>query len=575
MGLFALFGTEKKKTPDITKSTPVKKRPPVSITGNGTVTCSCPFCGYEITKDNILFVNPDTEPYRDLRKYCFLKLCASQWDLSDQFTNKTKAPGLYYRLEDALEGTADFDGELPISIEVHPHTGKTPTELEAEGLAHIDSPLTDFIQMYKNKNPLDNLTEDASVAGSTVSFGAAAFGAATFGTTSSDEGETHSTDEIKPYDDGSSMTLADRVCPNCHSLLHQEFGVLETFNITMLGGTSSGKTAYLVALVQGLKTQLGPRDLGVATLLPASEYYYQHLYSACRTANGTAATQKDEKLFPLVFYYINKEKKCFLCFYDIAGENTLRPSAMKGHRGVMEATTLLLMIDPNQLNNGSYFKMLNASADGGYDQTYPDAAFPSTETAAAFPGTAAPYPAQGAPYLDALNSIDIGTCFNQQIGTYLAQSISMHARLKILQNVKHVIVVLTKMDMPLRTESDLFGSNDLFIKYPLQRDHHKGGVHRNVIDRIAHELDVFLKFKTGHDENDDYSFINEVASFFPPELAARAHFDLLGVSTHTRIIKEDLNDMEFVCNWDENAAKHRVIEPFLLILAENGIINFI
>lgn len=494
---------------------------------------SCPFCGYTITKDNILFVNNNTERYIDLRKYCFLKLCASQWDLGEQFDDGFRTPGLYHRVSDAIDDDVKYDAEgLPLVIRVHPHMGRTPTELEEEEQkAETPSNLHNFIQMYKNKHPDEQLPSPHRSASSAAAFGVGAI--------ADDGGEAG---EYKPADDGSVARLATRVCPNCHTMLHQKFGTIDTINITMLGGMSAGKTAYLVALVHQLEAQLAPRNLGTATLLPASEHYYHYLNSACQTAGGTAATPSEEKLFPFIFYYMREDKECFICFYDIAGEDTLNINSLLDHRGIMEAETLMLMIDPNQLNNGAYFSTINQA--GGNVAT------------------------------SAVAGQNIGTSFNRQIDSYLSRAIGQNLDMGILKSVRHVVTVITKIDMPLMCDAELFGDTELYIKHDLQSNHHNGGMHQVIIDAIHTELNIFLQYKTGHIYDVDYSFNNIVAKQFPAEQRAKMKFDLLAVSTYTRRYVEGA-PITFECNWDENASKHRIIEPLLVILAQNHMIDVI
>lgn len=138
-----IFGFSNRKTPSALEPPP--KEPHRLLTENGTAPHSCPYCGYAITKDNILFVDTAAGSYRDLRKYAFLNLWSSYWDLSDQFSEEITTPGLYYRLEDALPDTAEFHSDLPICIVVPRYAGRTPLQLEQEGSGRGDAALDDFV----------------------------------------------------------------------------------------------------------------------------------------------------------------------------------------------------------------------------------------------------------------------------------------------------------------------------------------------------------------------------------------------------------------------------------------------
>lgn len=465
----------------------------------------CPFCGYQITKDHILFVDTQSENYQDLRKYSFLKLCSSRWNLENMFVGY-KTRGLYYRMQDVVE-VKTTDGDWPLTVSVHPCDGRTPNELEEDEEWISELGLEDHYAQYQKKTskPMQ-VSDDAA-------------------------------EEVKKTD-SSLKTLAKKACPNCHCILHTAFGTIDTINVTMFGGTSSGKTAFLVALVQCLKTQLSSRHLGTATLLDTSNDYYQFLYSDCLSEmNGTAATVANERLFPFVFYYSNETgtKKSFISFYDIAGENTQDVDALLNNPGLQNAGTMLLMIDPNQLNYGAYFAMINGIAD-------------------------------------------VTGSYNEPIDDYLSRAIEQHKQLGIMDNIRSVIVVMTKMDMPLSCEPDSFGmlagNQDLYIKYPLQPNHHRGGVNRSILDAIGRELNTFIANKITNNEPDpDYSFLRTVENMFND--GRKREFCLLGVSTYTRVESGDPRSIAFQCNWDENSPKHRIIEPFLKILAQNKLVDYL
>jgi len=478
---------------------------------------SCPYCSYPITSENVLFqYNNRKMPYRDKRRYAFYNLCSKSWPLpSDKFE------GLYFFACDAEDDQIVCDSNgFPQSITVKPCNGKTPFELEEMEIP--GAPLTDFISQYSGGD---------SRAAESVGIASEPAPVSVFGTQSMSGTPEQQNESNQMEDDGTIVTLATRFCPNCHNELHQRFGQIETINVTLLGGPSAGKTAYLLSLVHQLSVQLAVRGLGTAQLLKASHQYYSYLNQSFKQMLTTQSTVRDEKLFPFIFYYRNEwNKECFVKFSDIAGETTSEADSLLNHNGTMEASTLLMILDPNQLNGGMFTFTQN----------------PGNE------------------HYSTSSSVE---SFNEDIPSYITKSIAVNLDLGAFKNVSKVIAVFSKMDMVLTSRKEMFGAGrtdvDCVVRYDLGNAH-RGALDEAVINRVGRDLDRFINTEMGMR---NFNLRAYLRSLFPANRSISVLH--LGVSTHPLV---NAKDIEFRNYCHENAPKHRIIEPFLCILAQNGMI---
>lgn len=493
----------------------------------------CPYCGYPIQKDNVLFqFSQGHLPYTDKRRYAFYNLCSSSWPLtSDKFD------GLYFFASDAEEGGLETDANgFPKTVRVRPCNGRTPTELEEMEIP--GKKLDDYITQFNQKNASATKSETAQDVMEQASvFNAAAFGANAPQTPAAET-------EIKPADDGSSILLATRACPNCHNELHQRFGLIDLVDVTLLGGPAAGKTAYLISMVHQLDRQLSMHHLGTASLLKASKLYYDYLNASFQKLNSTMPTVRQEKLFPFVFYYHSASytgrdgkpfsKECFVKFSDIAGESSREANELINHSGTMEASTLLLILDPNQLNNGLFYAQKNAREQSGADDMGGG---------------------EGAGY---------AACFQTAIPSFLSDAIGINVSLGAFRKITNIIVVITKLDMLLEARRTEFAAGrtdvDCVIRFDMDPKQHVGGLDLRVINKVEHELLSVIRNEGVTD------LLETLRNFFPDR---KVYIHLLGVSTYTLV---DQTQIEFKNLCHEQASKHRIIEPFLCVLAANGMI---
>ena len=260
----------------------------------------CPYCGSEVTKENVLFFWDDNKAgvHSDKKR--------SDFRVEHGMPTVQGYLGLYFSVTDKNVEKTDDNG-FPTMLSVYENDGKTPEELLDE---------SEF-----------------------------------FG---SDEDEfADESEEDKP-----KMKLAKRSCPHCHSQLPQEFGKLKTFHVTAFGGRASGKTAYFVNLLQQLPYQLEHYGIGSVKLESESEAYWKPILEKYAENGVIDPTPKAKGLMPIVLRFDGEGENAPSAFFiltDIAGEAVADENYMARHRGISEAENMLLMIDPNMLCGGTYY----------------------------------------------------------------------------------------------------------------------------------------------------------------------------------------------------------------------------
>ena len=364
------------------------------------------FAGNDVTQDEILFCYEKTpEFYEDRVRYEFLTSCYSQYSLE----NGAMFRGLYFPPNTECIRNTDVNG-YPTELEVKLSDGLTPQEL-SETKDTFDSELV--------TKPADTAT----------------------------------------------LHILSRACPHCHCRLPGDFGLIPTVTVSLLGGRASGKTAFLIAMIQQLQrpTECQPPGIGGASAREPGVHGAANSGFSRRTAVSPCPTP-NQRLFPLVFRYTNatggQSKSCFVVIYDIAGEVIVDKdiTAMGNHKGIREATIFLLVIDPNQFNNGGYY-------------------------VAAQKGLREPLSPTGEQH----------DYYHENVESFIQQKLNTCA--KITDNVRHVITVLTKMDYPLTTDFALFGENSKCVVKTSLGDKHSRAVNLDVLNRIDHELNMLYRYK--------------------------------------------------------------------------------
>lgn len=352
------------------------------------------------------------------------------------------------------------------------------------------------------------------------------------------------TGEEKPEPNDDPVAISSRACPHCHCRLPNNYGIYPTMFVSMMGGRAAGKTAFLLSMIHQLPHQLPARGLGSAKLHSESQIFYNLQNNYYQQNNGvTLPTPKEERLFPFVFeytYFNNAvTKNCFIVIYDIAGEGMEQPDYLLGHLGIKQAKTVLLMLDPNMLSSGGY--------DAAIRQQYNELQ-QSDDNAAELPEVP-------------MFNVESHDFYDAPLHYFLASTVVSTRNLGVLNDVRNVIAVTTKMDQPLRVDAKRFGG-DCILKDDLGKAHW-GALDLDVIRHVHRDVCTFYNAKSG------IQLVDAVRSAYSGGDGDPVNVFALAVSTYTRAPGSSLI---FTNSYQEMAPKHRIVEPFLMLLHLAGMI---
>ena len=438
----------------------------------------CPYCGTQITPENILFWETVKTQYTDNIRGDFLRRHGVTVSAGNKF------PRLYYKVKPGINVSREDSNGYPTMIEDHLGNAIAPADLGTSS---------------REERP-DSFDDD-------------------FDSDGFDDGSDSRNDRR----DREIHNIPKRACPNCHCELPQLFGMLKTYHVAMFGGRASGKTAYLVNLFQQLTAQLSSNDLGSVYLENESAGFLQPMIDDYEQSGTTRPTPADGGLMPILCHFKNKNDEAFITFYDIAGEGTADPAYMANHKGIANCETLMLMIDPNMFVGGAFFQAWNANHNTG-------------ENRYALGGDCCSVPLD-----NLLNEAGV-----------LCREYS--------DKIKYIVCVITKIDMLLEAEEKSFSSGDIEVVKDIGDAHH-GAVNLPVLKRVNDDLSTYLIKKHGINLKDKllYSFGSDM------------RVNLLGVSTSTRV-KGTGSEIRFEPRSSAVDKKHRIIEPFLVVLMYFGLI---
>ena len=471
---------------------------------------TCLFCGGEITPQNILFSYKGYRggaSYEDELRTSFLSACAS---------------GLESKVGEASGGTIRYKALYfePSSVyDMELDKGGLPINMSGVPLNKGLTPK----QLERKRNGEEDL----------------------------DTGEVLVTD-------ASPRTLTTRVCPHCHCELPRNYGLYPIINVALIGGKAAGKTAFLLNMTQRLSSDLSKRNLGTASLVGESQKYFEILETSYLELGGsTIGTPADALLFPFVFEYTSltdASKSCYVTIYDMAGESMKNADALGEQMGLRNSQTVLMMLDSNMLNEGMYFN----------EARQREAANQSDDFAAT----------------------DGSSCYNSPIDTFLAERIASYKGAHIFDHVCNVIAVTTKIDQVLcsATEKQNFRAENIMIKQNLESESinqgtgarqtnymHHGGFDYAILNKVETEVLSFYsrKGQTNLREKIQNAFANNFGANADNK---KVNVYMLAASTYTR--HKEMETANSGCIFQNDytniGKKHRIIEPFLLVLAGRG-----
>lgn len=156
-----------------------------------------------------------------------------------------------------------------------------------------------------------------------------------------------------------------RLCPHCHNILPDRFGIRKSLSISMVGYTNAGKTVFLTALIHTLMHNKNVR----ATLIPVGQEndyastidrYINEIFSKRTLPDATHSKQP-----PLVYVYTYKYKiknskneieevqnSINLVFYDIEGEAcTSVQKLQREGNNIRHSDGIIYLLDPIRLEH--------------------------------------------------------------------------------------------------------------------------------------------------------------------------------------------------------------------------------
>ena len=155
-----------------------------------------------------------------------------------------------------------------------------------------------------------------------------------------------------------------RICPHCHNQLPFNFGKHPVKYIAIVGITSSGKTVYLSQFLKGLFNNLS--DIGFFQVdgMGDAENFWK--LNAVKKGNRLPMGNVTDKLtLPIAITIQNEKNEVYtLVFYDIAGENCVKPDQMKKYGPfIVNTDGIIMIVDPSQ------FPGLLSDTDDTEDET--------------------------------------------------------------------------------------------------------------------------------------------------------------------------------------------------------------
>lgn len=151
------------------------------------------------------------------------------------------------------------------------------------------------------------------------------------------------------------------LCPNCHFGLPHNVGIVDNHSIALIGGRSTGKSHYLVSLVEYLDHEIGryfgvqPQNLGDDMRDRYPENYKTPLFTRKELLQPTQSAMLDSKtkspLF-LRFDFYKPKRLVNFGFFDSAGEDMESLDTMSYEaRYICGAAGIIFLLDPLQIDS--------------------------------------------------------------------------------------------------------------------------------------------------------------------------------------------------------------------------------
>lgn len=152
-----------------------------------------------------------------------------------------------------------------------------------------------------------------------------------------------------------SRNITQRICPLCSGNLPYAIDELSDITIAIIGARGAGKSHYVALLVERIKQMFESfhwvlQSLTEETDKRYADEFYNPLFNAQVPLQSTRRGQVEPLIYSLRF--LNSNKRVLLVFFDAAGEhfsNAMDVASMNRYIG--NAAGIICLMDPLQLQN--------------------------------------------------------------------------------------------------------------------------------------------------------------------------------------------------------------------------------
>lgn len=144
------------------------------------------------------------------------------------------------------------------------------------------------------------------------------------------------------------------VCPNCRSVVREEFANSEVFTVALAGSRNAGKTVYMVSLINSLRSMCHRKGVSITGLYGTDNHFSEN-YEKVMYENEQVlmATPKDRQR-DLIYRVGEPSRGPIIIIRDVAGETLQEVSGGMGSNPSLDyvnnANLVAFMFDPYTVN---------------------------------------------------------------------------------------------------------------------------------------------------------------------------------------------------------------------------------
>ncbi|WP_160722759.1 TRAFAC clade GTPase domain-containing protein [Bacillus sp. USDA818B3_A] len=170
------------------------------------------------------------------------------------------------------------------------------------------------------------------------------------------EDRIYSNNVLIGVSDKYSVITRSRLCPDCHNDLPITAGKYPSNIVSIIGGTSVGKTVYMTSLIHTLQ-HITANHFNAACIPLTTEVSmrFRVNYEVPLFGHGSMlqSTEKTIRQEPLIFQFIFKnedQSPLTLCFFDVAGEGMTDQDYLKIYAAhIKNSAGIMFLVDPMQI----------------------------------------------------------------------------------------------------------------------------------------------------------------------------------------------------------------------------------